>query len=151
MSNNNLFLGHAAFHPYQRFGIGFDRLFDELDRLLHVNQPNSTGGYPPFNLERTSDNTYRITMAVAGFSEKEIDLTQQENTLSVVGQKQEESKSNDSYLHRGLATRDFKREFVLGDRVIVKAASLKDGILVIELEEIVPEQLKAKKIPLIKG
>jgi molecular chaperone IbpA len=133
--------------PYQRFGVGFDRLFADLDRLMQVSTPNN-GGYPPFNLEKTAETTYRITLAVAGFTDKDIEITQQENALIVSGQKTEEDTAN--YLHRGIATRNFKREFVLGDRVEVKTAALKDGMLVIDLNEIVPDEAKPKKIPLIK-
>lgn len=133
--------------PYQRFGVGFDRLFADLDRLMQVSTPNN-GGYPPFNLEKTAETTYRITLAVAGFTDKDIEITQQENALIVSGHKTEEDTAN--YLHRGIATRNFKREFVLGDRVEVKTAALKDGMLVIDLNEIVPDEAKPKKIPLIK-
>lgn len=139
MSNN--------LQPYQRFGIGFDHLFNELDRLMQVSTP-SNGGYPPFNLEKLAENNYRITLAVAGFTDKDIEITQQENALIVTGQKTEEDTAN--YLHRGIATRNFKREFVLGDRVEIKTAALKDGMLVIDLTEIVPEEAKPKRIPLIK-
>lgn len=133
--------------PYQRFGVGFDRLFNELDRLMQVSTPNN-GGYPPFNLEKLAESNYRITLAVAGFTEKDIEITQQDSALIVSGSKTEEDTAN--YLHRGIATRNFKREFVLGDRVEVKTAALKDGMLVIDLEEIVPDEAKPKKIPLIK-
>ena len=140
MSNLNL-------QPYQRFGVGFDHLFNELDRLMQVSTP-SNGGYPPFNLEKLVENNYRITLAVAGFTDKDIEITQQENALIVTGQKTEEDTAN--YLHRGIATRNFKREFVLGDRIEIKTAALKDGMLVIDLTEIVPEEAKPKKIPLNK-
>jgi molecular chaperone IbpA len=133
--------------PYHRFGVGFDRLFNDLDRLMNVSAP-SNGGYPPFNLEKPSENNYRITMAVAGFTEKDIEVTHQENTLVVIGEKKEEDTGN--YLHRGIATRSFKREFMLSEHVEIKVASLKDGMLVIDLEQIVPEENKPKKIPLIK-
>ena len=146
-----LTMGPAAFHPYSRFGVGFDRMFEELDRLLAVNN-NSTGGYPPFNLERLSDNQYRITMAVAGFTEAEIDVTQKENTLRVTGEKSDKTTEGDErYLHRGIATRNFEREFVLADHVEVSSAALKDGLLTIDLEQQMPEELKPRKIPLIKG
>lgn len=145
-----LTMGQAAFHPYTRFGVGFDRMFDELDRLLAVNN-NNTGGYPPFNLEKLSDSEYRITMAVAGFTEAEIDVTQKENTLRVTGEKNDKAAENEErYLHRGIANRNFEREFVLADHVEVKTASLRDGLLVIDLEQQMPEELKPRKIPLIK-
>lgn len=138
---------HPNLQPYQRFGIGFDHLFNELDRLMQISTP-SNGGYPPFNLEKLAENNYRITLAVAGFTDRDIEITQQENALIVTGQKTEEDTAN--YLHRGIATRNFKREFVLGDRVDIKTAALKDGMLVIDLIEIVPEEAKPKRIPLIK-
>jgi len=145
-----LTMGQAAFHPYTRFGVGFDRMFEELDRLLAVNN-NSTGGYPPFNLEKLGDNEYRITMAVAGFTEAEIDVTQKENTLRVTGEKSDKVAENDErYLHRGIANRNFEREFVLADHVEVKTASLRDGLLIIDFEQQMPEELKPRKIPLIK-
>lgn len=133
-------------HPYQRFGLGFDRMFNELDRLLQASNGNNTG-YPPFNIEKLQDHAYRITMAVAGFAEKDIEVTLQENTLTVNGNKQEDDTKE--YLHRGIANRSFKREFVIGDRVEINTASLKDGMLLIELTEVVPEEIKPKKIPLI--
>ena len=138
---------HPNLQPYQRFGIGFDHLFNELDRLMQISTP-SNGGYPPFNLEKLAENNYRITLAVAGFTDRDIEITQQENALIVTGQKTEEDTAN--YLHRGIATRNFKREFVLGDRVDIKTAALKDGMLVIDLVEVVPEEAKPKRIPLIK-
>jgi molecular chaperone IbpA len=109
----------------------------------------NNNGYPPFNLEKTTENGYRITMAVAGFTEKDIEVTQQENNLIVTGEKKEED-TGANYLHRGIATRSFKREFIIGDRIEINTASLKDGMLVIDLTEIVPEENKPKKIPLIK-
>lgn len=142
MSNLNM-----TFHPYHKIGVGFDRMFDELDRLMQISSTNN-GGYPPFNLEKTGDTTYRITLAVAGFTEGEIDVTQKENNLTVAGEKKEEDKGE--YLHRGIATRSFTRQFVLADHVQVSTASLKDGLLVIDLEKHVPEELKPRKIPLIK-
>lgn len=146
-----LTMGPAAFHPYSRFGVGFDRMFEELDRLMAVNNSN-TGGYPPFNLEKLSDTEYRITMAVAGFTEAEIDVTQKENTLRVTGEKaSKNSDSEDRFLHRGIATRNFEREFVLADHVEVKTAALSDGLLTIDLEQKMPEELKPRRIPLIKG
>jgi molecular chaperone IbpA len=144
---SNLNMGHAAFHPYHKIGVGFDRMFEELDRLMQVSTTGN-GGYPPFNLEKTGDTNYRITIAVAGFTDAEIDVTQKENTLTVTGEKKEEDRGE--YLHRGIATRSFTRQFVLADHVDVKTAGLKDGLLVIDLEKHVPEELKPRKIPLIK-
>lgn len=139
---------NLTLQPYNRFGVGFDRMFNELDRLLQVNHGNNNG-YPPFNLEKLDEHAYRITMAVAGFTEQDIEVTLQENTLTVTGEKKEDD-AGANYLHRGIATRGFKREFVIGDRVEINTASLKDGMLVIDLTEIIPEESKPKKIPLIK-
>jgi molecular chaperone IbpA len=138
---------NLTFHPYHKIGVGFDRMFEELDRLMQVSTTGN-GGYPPFNLEKTGDASYRITMAVAGFTDAEIDVTQKENTLTVSGEKKDEDRGE--YLHRGIATRSFTRQFVLADHVDVKTAGLKDGLLVIDLEKHVPEELKPRKIPLIK-
>jgi molecular chaperone IbpA len=144
----NLTLGHAAFHPYHKIGVGFDRVFNELDRLTQLASSAGNNSYPPFNLEKTGDNSYRISIAVAGFSEADLDVTQKENTLTVTGEKREEDKGD--YLHKGIATRNFTRQFVLADHVDVKTAGLRDGLLVIDLEKHVPEELKPRKIPLIK-
>lgn len=133
--------------PYSQFGIGFDRLFEELDRMTCGPTSNT---YPPFNIVKLDDNQHRITMAVAGFAENEIDITHQENILIVKGEKVEEAESAGTFIHRGIAKRNFRKEFVLADHVEVKSASLKDGMLVIDLLQLVPEEHKAKKIPLIK-
>lgn len=133
--------------PYSQFGIGFDRMFEELDRL--ISGPTANGGYPPFNVERLDDNRHRITMAVAGFNESEIDITHQDKTLVVKGEKADDEPTA-NYIYRGIAKRNFRREFVLADHVKVQTASLKDGMLVIDFEQLVPEEYKAKKIPLIK-
>jgi len=132
--------------PYSQFGIGFDSMFKELDRLI---SGATTNGYPPFNVEKLEDNKYRITMAIAGFNESEIDITHQDNTLVVKGEKSND-ESTANYIYRGIAKRNFRREFVLADHVEVRTASLKDGMLIIDFEQLVAEEYKAKKIPLIK-
>lgn len=146
----SLTLGRTAtvFDPYHKIGVGFDRMFNELDRLMQLSATGSNGGYPPFNLEKTSDTGYRITLAVAGFTDAELDVTQQENILTVTGEKRSEDRGE--YLHRGIATRNFTRQFVLADHVDVKTAGLRDGLLIIDLEKQVPDELKPRKIPLIK-
>ncbi|CAB4241675.1 IbpA Molecular chaperone (small heat shock protein) [uncultured Caudovirales phage] len=133
--------------PYSQFGIGFDRMFEELDRLMAVGG-QSNGGYPPFNVEKLEGNKHRITMAVAGFAENEIDITHQDNVLVVKGEKSDKSTSN--FIYRGIAKRNFRREFVLADQVEVKTASLKDGMLVIDFEQLMPDEYLPKKIPLTK-
>jgi len=143
-----LTMGQAAFYPYITLGVGFDKMFKDLDRLMQTSNAGN-GGYPPFNMEKTGDAQYRITLAVAGFTEEDIELTRTENILTVVGKKvAPEIESN--YLHRGIANRSFKREFVLADQVEVVTVSLKDGMLVVELKQPPIEENKPKRIPFSK-
>ena len=144
--NSNFTVGRMAFRPYQPFGLGFNPMFNQLDRFLQAS--NSNIGYPPFNVEKLQEKQYRITLAVAGFLEKDIEITLQENTLVVTGKKEDDSRK---YLHHGIANRSFKREFIIDDRIEVNTATLKDGILVIDLTEIFVKELKVKKIMLNKG
>jgi molecular chaperone IbpA len=130
------------FSPLYRSTVGFDRLFDMLDQATRV-EPMTN--WPPYNIEKAGEDQYRITMAVAGFSSDEIELTQHENTLLVTGQKKtaEEEKQ---YLHRGIATRAFKQTFNLADHVKVTGASLENGLLTVDLVREVPEALKPRRI-----
>ncbi|RYY26443.1 MAG: Hsp20 family protein [Sphingomonadales bacterium] len=132
------------FTPFRRSTIGFDRLFD----LLEASARQSAGeNYPPFNLERVSEDRYRITLAVAGFKPGEIDITAQQNLLLVAGRKAGENENNQGdYLHLGIANRSFERRFELADFVRVERADLSDGLLVIELVREIPEAMKPKKI-----
>ena len=130
------------FTPYRRTTVGFDRLFDLLENNARANQGDN---YPPFNIERSGDDAYRITLAVAGFKPEDIDITAQQNMLTVQGRKAEESEERE-YLHVGIAQRGFERRFELADFVLVKNAQLADGLLVIDLEREVPEAMKPKKI-----
>lgn len=127
--------------PFRRAMVGFDRLFDLLE-----NGNTLTGGdnYPPFDLVAEDQDRYRITLAVAGFRQDEIDITAQQNLLIVSGRKAETDEGN--FIHRGIAARSFERRFVLGDYIRVESAELKDGILSIELLREVPEEMKPKKI-----
>jgi len=147
---SKLNIGHAAFHPYHKIGVGFDRMFQELDRLMQIGTNTANGGYPPFNLEKTGDAQYRITMAIAGFTEDEIELLQTENILTVVGVKHV-TEDDSEFLYRGIANRSFKREFVLADQVEVVTAALKDGMLVVELKQLLAAEHTPKKIPLARG
>ena len=129
------------FTPFRRSTVGFDRLFEMLE------SGGAAGGaeaYPPFNLEQESEDRYRITLAVAGFAQDEIDITAQQNLLIVSGRKQESEGRH--YVHRGIANRSFERRFALGDYVQVKAAELRDGLLSIELVREIPEAMKPRKI-----
>jgi molecular chaperone IbpA len=130
------------FTPYRRTTVGFDRLFDLLENTRAAQGDN----YPPFNIERTSDTEYLVTIAVAGFKPGEIDITAQENLLVVAGKKQLDGNDNRDFLHLGIANRNFERRFQLADHVFVKAADLADGLLTVHLEREVPEQLKPRKI-----
>jgi molecular chaperone IbpA len=129
------------FAPFRRSTVGFDRLFEMLE-----NGSSMTGAesYPPFNLEQDGQDRYRITLAVAGFGQDEIDITAQQNLLIVSGRKQENEER--SYVHRGIATRSFERRFALGDYVQVKGAELRDGLLAIELVREIPEAMKPRRI-----
>lgn len=132
--------------PYRRSTIGFDRLFDMLETSARTAQ---TDNYPPFNLERVADDRYRITLAVAGFTRDEIEITAQQNLLLVTGRK--DDKANVNFLHVGIANRSFERRFELADFVIVEDARLQDGLLVIELVRQVPEAMKPKSIAIKTG
>ena len=128
---------------FARHAIGFDRLFNEMNRTF----ANSRGGdnYPPYNIARLDDTHYVIEVAVAGFSESEIDVEVKENQLTVAG-KQEKKEKEVEYIHKGISARNFERSFTLADNVEVRAASVKNGVLAIALEHVVPEEQKPKKI-----
>lgn len=135
---------HVDFSPLYRSTVGFDRLFTILDSLA---QPEGAQTYPPYNIERTGENTYRITMAVAGFSEDEIQIEAHRNQLKVTGEKgTEKLDENTDTLYRGIASRAFERRFHLADFVEVSGASLKNGLLHIDLKREIPEEMKPRKI-----
>ena len=135
--------------PFRRSTIGFDRLFDMLEATA---RQSGSENYPPFNLERISDDRYRITIAVAGFKPDEIEITAQQNLLLVAGKKTESQDNNPAQmLHLGIANRGFERRFELADFVLVESANLNDGLLVIELVREVPEAMKPKKIAIGSG
>jgi molecular chaperone IbpA len=131
------------FTPYRRSTVGFDRLFD----LLENQARNSGENYPPFNIERRGEDSYRITLAVAGFRPDDLDITAQQNLLVVQGRKRDD-QSGGEMLHLGIANRGFERRFELADYVRVDNADLADGLLVIDLVREVPEAMKPKKIAL---
>jgi molecular chaperone IbpA len=141
------------FSPLYRSFIGFDHLAGLIDKASRADKQPS---YPPFNIELLAEDQYRITMAVAGFSEEDIDIESKDNHLIVVGtkttnnvQKQSESNTETSprkFLHQGIAERNFERKFQLGEHVKVIGAFMKDGLLHIDLEREIPEALKPRKI-----
>ena len=132
--------------PYRRSTIGFDRLFD----MIETNTRATAENYPPFNLERIAQDRYRITLAVAGFTRDEIDITAQQNLLLVAGRK-DEPQSEGQFLHVGIANRSFERRFELADFVLVDDARLNDGLLVIDLVREVPEAMKPKSVAIRSG
>lgn len=136
-------MNRLDFAPYRRTMVGFDRLFDLLENSA---RSGSGDNYPPFNIERTGEDAYRITLAVAGFKPADIEITAQQNLLVVQGRKPED-RSAANYLHVGIAQRGFERRFELADYVRVDAASLEDGMLTVDLVREVPEAMKPKTIP----
>ena len=131
------------FSPLFRSTIGFDRLARLVDSAARVD--SSALSYPPYNIEKTGEDSYRLTMAVAGFNRDELDLTVHENTLIVTGKAQNEDE-NGRYLHRGIARRAFERRFSLADHIKVTGASLDNGLLHVELVHEVPETMKPRTI-----
>ena len=134
---------HIDYSPLYRSTVGFDRLFNMLDG---VGQPDQSQSYPPYNIERTGENAYRITMAVAGFDESELSIEAREHALTVKGEKSAETDKDIDYLYRGIAKRAFERRFQLADHVEVRAASLKNGLLHIDLLREIPEAAKPRRI-----
>jgi len=130
------------FSPYRRSTVGFDRLFDFLENASRVEQDN----YPPFDIEKLGDDSYRITLAVAGFKREEIEIVAHQNMLTITGRRGEERGRDGNFLHLGIATRAFERKFELADFVRVSGADLSDGLLRIELEREIPEAMKPRRI-----
>jgi molecular chaperone IbpA len=133
------------FTPLYRSAVGFDRLAALLESAARTSQEN---GWPPYNIETTGENAYRIEIAVAGFKPDELNIEVKENLLTVTGRKtaNDDGAANRTYLHRGLAERDFERRFQLADYVIVTEARLDNGLLSIELKRELPEALKPRRI-----
>jgi len=129
------------FAPLSRATIGFDRLFDMLDNAMQFEQADN---YPPYNIEKTGDDAYRITLAVAGFTPEELSITSAPNQLIVAGKKAQ--TGNGEYLYQGIAGRSFQRQFSLADYVEVASANLTNGMLSIDLVREVPEAMKPRRI-----
>lgn len=129
--------------PLYRSTVGFDRVANLLDSALRTNQGSS--GYPPYNIEMTGENEYSITVAVAGFTQEELDIQVENGTLTVAGKKAKD-EANKQFLYQGIATRSFERKFNLADYVRVDGADLKNGLLVINLTKEIPEAMKPRKI-----
>ena len=135
------------FTPYRRATVGFDRLFDFLENSSRAEQDN----YPPFDIEKLSDDSYRITLAVAGFKREDLDIVAQQNMLVITGRRAESRSRDGNFLHVGIATRAFERRFELADFVRVTSADLRDGLLSIELMREIPEAMKPRKIDIRAG
>jgi len=133
--------------PLYRATVGFDRVADLMDRVLANDVSQST--YPPYNIEKTDQSSYRISIAVAGFSADDLSVDVKENALVVSGRKAE-AEDGRTFLHRGIATRAFERRFHLADHVRVTGASHVDGMLHVDLEREIPEALKPRRIAIAK-
>ena len=131
--------------PLYRSTVGFDRLFSMLDGF------EAAPGYPPYNIERTGENDYRISVAVAGFGQNELSIEAKENTLTIQGEKQVKDEQNGDVLYQGIAARAFERVFQLADYVTVKNASLENGLLHVDLVREIPEAKKPRQIPIGNG
>ena len=132
------------FTPLYRSTVGFDRLVSIFDHALNVD--SNASSYPPYNIERIGDDTYRISIAVAGFSENELTVEMRENQLLISAKKEQQNQNEVTYLHRGIANRAFEKRFHLADHVRATNASIADGMLHIELLRDVPEALKPRRI-----
>jgi molecular chaperone IbpA len=132
--------------PLYRSTVGFDRVFDLLDNVGKA----ETGGYPPYNIERLDENNYRVTLAVAGFGEDELDVELHQNTLTVTGSRGDTDEGR-TFLYQGIAGRSFQRRFQLAEHVEVAGASLVNGLLNVELRREIPEAMKPRKIDISGG
>ena len=138
------------FAPFYRSTVGFDRLFSTLDQL--VGMEGSASGYPPYDIERTGENAYSISLAVAGFTDADVSIEVKENTLTVRGEKQaNKEEMTGELLYRGIAARDFERSFQLADHVEVIGASVENGLLYVDLVREIPEAMKPRVIPIMSS
>src|SRR5881397_2184443 len=144
--------GHAMrtfdLAPLYRSTVGFDRLFSLLDQVAGVDGAPS---YPPYNIERTGENAYRVTLAVAGFTEADLSIETKEDTLTIRGEKQSKTENSGEVLYQGIAARAFERRFQLADHVEVRGATLENGLLHVDLKREIPEAMKPRQIPIGGG
>jgi molecular chaperone IbpA len=136
------------FAPLFRSSVGFDRMLDALESASRVEPIDN---WPPYDIVKLGEDDYRISMAVAGFTQDNLTITQEQNMLMVAGQKSDEGEANGQYLHRGIAARAFQRRFELADHVKVVGASLVNGLLTIELKRELPEEMKPRRIAIASG
>ena len=137
----------AEYAPFYRSTIGFDRLFNLLDTATKTD----TGTYPPYDIESVGENQYRITMAVAGFGEADLDIEVRENLLVVKGNKAQTEEDSSRFLYHGIAARSFERRFQLAEHVAVTGAKLENGLLHVDLKREIPEALKPRRIEITNG
>ncbi len=135
--------------PLYRSTVGFDRLFNILDQI--AGPEGAAQSYPPYNIERTGENAYRVTLAVAGFAEKDLSIEVKDGGLLVKGARQGEAEDGRQFLHRGIAARAFERRFQLAEHVRVTGATLETGLLHIDLVREVPEAMKPRMVPISTG
>jgi molecular chaperone IbpA len=136
------------FAPLFRWSVGFDRMLDALESASRVEPIDN---WPPYDIVKLGEDDYRISMAVAGFTQDNLTITQEQNMLMVAGQKSDEGEANGQYLHRGIAARAFQRRFELADHVKVVGASVVNGLLTIELKRELPEEMKPRRIAIASG
>lgn len=138
-------LGHISFGPLQPNTLGFDRFFDDVERILKSDIQKINTSFPPHNIIKLDDNRYLVELAVAGFSKDEIDISVEDNTLTIKGEKAEK-ETGVQYLHKGIGTRSFTKSLTIADTVEVRGAEFKDGILRIGLENVIPDHKKPRKV-----
>jgi molecular chaperone IbpA len=134
------------FAPFYRSTVGFDRMFSMLDQVGGVD--GSVPSYPPYNIERSGENAYRISVAVAGFTEADLSIEAKENMLRIRGEQTNDAEKSGDVLYQGIAARNFERSFQLADHVQVKGASLENGLLHVDLVREIPEAMKPRAIPI---
>jgi molecular chaperone IbpA len=143
----NLQLRSIDIPQLHRYGVGFDSMFDRIEEILRINSQHQTN-YPPYNMIKYDDNKYAVEIAIAGFKQNEVYIEVKENQLSIEGKQAEVVDDTREYVHRGISGRDFVRMFTLADHVEVVGARQENGILTIDLERKIPDEKKAKVIPI---
>lgn len=127
--------------------VGFDRIFDDMERRFANSVSNN---YPPYNIARLEDNLYEIAIAVTGFEKSDVEVTVEGDKLTITGTKEEKVEDGVEFLHRGLALRDFERTFTLADHMKVQSAEIKNGILTVRIEREIPEEMKPRVIDIVE-
>jgi molecular chaperone IbpA len=134
-----------SFSPLTHTTLGFEKFFDDVEKLLSTDVQKTVSNFPPHNIVKLDDNRYLVELAIAGFSKDDIDISVEDNTLMIRGEKKDKDESV-TYIHRGIGTRSFTKSLTIADTVEVRGAEFKDGILRVALENIIPESKKPRKI-----